>query len=199
MKEQDYASIRKMIECKVLHPVSSSLLPKGGHLKVHCPDGDTTPFEVADFHTICKRANNSVVCTHLISVAGGPGGIPRRSPMHPLFYKDKQLGTVDQFVFSFIEGALHIKQGRVPNIALIPHCPCGMANLKNISVLENFSLTFEAKDIIRSEFPNTFNSIRVMPHINFEGYPEAIEGSNPFKLFVLRRAPFLEFMRNVNS
>ena len=194
MKESDYLAIRAMVTGGILQNLDSKRLPTNGFVKVLCPDGDTTPEAIKYFHYgICADANGESVCTHLASVAGGPGAIPKDSPMHTLTYKGVPCGEADKLIFSTIEGALWIKgRDRIKNIALVPHCPCGMATLSDLSVWENLALTLEAKDILKREFPKTFDRIVVMPHVNFEGYQEALRPRGPFRTYMLQEEQFME-------
>jgi hypothetical protein len=192
MSLDDYNAIKLMIRKGALQPIEPAKLPKLGYIKVACPDGDNTPEMLKHFHYgVCVHANGGdTVCTHLAPVTGGPGTIPEISPMHQILYKGQPICTADKMVYSFIEQALAVKGDRVPNMTLVPHAPCGMATLRGLSVWENFYLTFLAKDLIRKEFPHTFESIKVTPHINFIGYEEAKKPSGSFRTYLLRRSDF---------
>ncbi len=191
LSQSDYEAIRAMIDQKALIAISPAHLPTNGFIKVVCPDGDTTPEMINHFHfDVCPKANGGFVCTHLAPVTGGPGAIPETSPMHALTYKGKVWGNAHDQVCTYIEAALSVKGGRITNVALVPHAPCGMATVKKLSVWENFELSFLAKEMIRKEFPRTFESVKVMPHINFAGYPEANNPKGPFRTYLLRREPF---------
>ena len=194
MKESDYLAIRAMGTGGILQNLDPKLFPTNGFVKVLCPDGDTTPEAIKYFHYgICADANGESVCTHLASVTGGPGAIPKDSPMHILNYKGVPCGEADKLIFSTIEGALKVKgRDRIKNIALVPHCPCGMATLSELSVWENFALTIRAKQIIRAEFPKTFERIVVTPHVNFEGYQEALRPRGHFRTYILQEELFAE-------
>ncbi len=191
MDRADYDAIQLMIQEGALVPLCSQKLPRRGFIKVVCPDGDNTPEMIQHFHhNLCVEANGSTVCTHLAPVTGGPAALPVESSMHNITYKGALVTTADKLIFSYIEGALTVKGNRIHNVSLVPHCPCGMASLKSISVWENFCLSFLAKDMIRKEFPRTFKNIKVTPHINYAGYPEAAKPSGPFRTYLLRRKPF---------
>jgi hypothetical protein len=197
LSRTEYTAIKLMIEHGVLIPIDSQELPRGGFIKIACPDGDATPEMINHFHYgPCVEANGSTVCTHLVPITGGPGAMPGVSPMHSLVYKNVAWGNADTRVYSDMELALSVKRSahgnRVPNVALIPHAPCGMANLKNLSVWENFYLTILAKGMIRKEFPHTFESVKIMPHINFLGYPEAESPKGSFRTYLLRSKKFKE-------
>lgn len=196
MSQDDHDAVLIMRDEGALQEVRPSDLPEGGYIKVACPDGDTTPELLKHFHfTLCPQNNKNRgerVCTHSILVAGGPGAIPNASPMHVISRKDgRRVCAADEFVFAQIETALMVKGDRVPNLALCPHCSCGAATVSGLSVWDNFRLSFLAKDRIKKEFPHTFNSVKVMPHINFSGYPKVDGSKEPFRTYVLRREKFL--------
>lgn len=191
MTREDYLSILQMISAGALLPLKGSQLLTGGWVMVYCPDGDCTP-EAIQFHhfRLCPEANgNNRVCTHLAPLTGGPGAIPRESPMNRMNYKGNIVATADQTAFSTIEGALKIKGARIENLGLVPHCACGMAQHSGLSVWDNFHLTFRAAEIIESEFPGQFKSIEVMPHITFVGFDEGKSGE--FKTYRLVRDVFM--------
>ncbi len=188
MSLTDHDAVCTMIKEGALEPIRPTDFPKGGYIKIACPDGDTTPELLQHLHyTVCPQANDGErMCTHSVLIAGGPGAIPKESPMHAISYKGRHVCGADGFVFSQIEIALRAKGDRVRNIALGPHCACAAATMNNLSAWNNFHLAFLAKDCLKKEFPNQFESIRVMPHINFSGYPK-----EDFRTYVLRRDPFL--------
>lgn len=192
MSSSDYLAVRRMVTGNVLLPLRANLFPQNGFVKVLCPDGDTTPEAIRYFHYgICEEANGESVCTHLASVTGGPGAIPRHSPMNALTYKGEHWGAADKLIFATIEGALTVKgRERIKNVALAPHCPCGMATLTELSVMENLFLTIQAKGIIKKEFPGTFDRIVITPHINFTGYPEADRVPGAFRTYMLDEEQF---------
>lgn len=196
LSSNDYESIKLMIEYGVLVPINPEMLPRSGFVKVVCPDGDTTPEMINHFHFgPCVEANGNTVCTHLAPVTGGPGAMPELSPMHALVYKDVTWATADTMVYWYIQGAIDVKAERVQNISLVPHAPCGMATLKNLTIMENFYLTMLAKAMIRKEFPHRFRSIKIMPHINFSGYPEAESQKGAFRTYLFKSEKFKKLCR----
>ncbi len=193
MSPDDHRITNILVEVGAIQRIRPIDLPKGGHIIIACPDGDTTPelLEYCHFSLFPKANDGERVCTHQVPVGGGPLAIPKESPLNAVTFQGRHIGSADEIVFAGIELGLRAKGNRLRNITLVPHCACAAATMNRLTLWENFRLTFLAKDMIRKEFPNVFDNIKVMPHIHFLGHPKGENSTRlPFRSYILRREAF---------
>ena len=142
---QDFTLIQDLRDKGVLARIQSEeLRADTGTVPILCSDGDRMCDVFMHLSETCRTVNFPVR-PHVIAFPGAPFLLSRHSP--------EILGMkIDRLLIHGIKTGPELKN--IQTVVIVPHWPCGMAKVCNITLTRSVELAMNGKARIRRELPS---------------------------------------------